>query len=209
LRPLPAERFEIAELNQVRVDDKATVTVKRNHYSVPSSLAGRLVSTRLHPLTVEVWYEQRLVAHHERSYQQNVKVLLLDHYLEVLTHKPGALPGSLALHQARQSGDFPASYDRLWSRFKDGLGERAGTHALIEVLMLHRRFPKQVVRQSVEQTLASGTSDPGAVALFAHHLGEPPDSQPGLVPLEVGELSRFDRPLPETSAYDQLVGSCR
>lgn len=209
LRPLPDERFEIAELNQVRVDDKATVTVKRNHYSVPCSLAGRTVATRLYPLTVEVWYDQRLVALHERSYQQNVKVLQLDHYLEVLVHKPGALPGSLALHQARQAGHFPASYDRLWSRFKEGLGERAGTHALIDVLMLHRRHPRQIVQQAVEQSLAAGVSDPGAVALFARHLSEHEHQQSAPVNLDVGSLARFDRPLPETSAYDQLVGSCR
>jgi hypothetical protein len=32
--------------------------------------------------------------------------VLLDHYLEVLRIKPGALPGSTALAQARESGEF-------------------------------------------------------------------------------------------------------
>jgi hypothetical protein len=209
LRALPSERFEIAELNEVRVDDKATVAVKRNHYSVPCSLSGRVVATRVLPLTVEVWHDQRLVATHERSYQHNAKFLLLDHYLEVLVDKPGALPGSLALHQARLNGDFPLSYDHLWKRFTAAFGDRAGTHAMIDVLLLHRSYPKQVVRQAVEQTLESGASDPGAVALFARHLSEGETQQLSFAALEVGDLARFDRPLPETSAYDLLVGSCQ
>lgn len=209
LRALPEERFEIAELNEVRVDDKATVAVKRNHYSVPCSLSGRMVATRVSPFAVEVWHDQRLVATHERSYQHNAKFLLLDHYLEVLVEKPGALPGSLALHQARLNGDFPASYDRLWTRFRAAFGDRTGTHAMIDVLLLHRSHPKQVVHLAVEQTLDSGASDPGAVALFARHMAEGQIKQLSFDSLEVGELGRFDRPLPETSAYDLLVGSCR
>ncbi|GAA3518880.1 hypothetical protein GCM10023075_81120 [Streptosporangium album] len=32
--------------------------------------------------------------------------LELDHYLETLAHKPGALPGATALEQARAAGTF-------------------------------------------------------------------------------------------------------
>lgn len=75
--------------------------------------------------------------------------------------------------------------------------------------MLHRRYPRQVVQRAVEQTLAAGVSDPGAVALFARHLNEHDHRQPDQVILDVGTLAWFDRPLPETSAYEQLVGSSR
>jgi hypothetical protein len=36
------------------------------------------------------------------------EVLTLDHYLEVLRYKPGALPGATALAQARSAGAFTA-----------------------------------------------------------------------------------------------------
>ena len=35
-----------------------------------------------------------------------MKVLDLDHYLEILLRKPGALPGATALAQARAAGAF-------------------------------------------------------------------------------------------------------
>ena len=37
------------------------------------------------------------VACHERSYSRQQKVLDLEHYLDVLRHKPGALAGSTPL----------------------------------------------------------------------------------------------------------------
>ena len=56
----------------------------------------------------------RVVARHERSAHKGAEVLVLDHFLEVLSRKPGALPGSVALAQARSGGGFTlAGYDAL------------------------------------------------------------------------------------------------
>ena len=41
--------------------------------------------------------------------------LILDHYLEVLQRKPGALPGATALAQARAAGVFTAAHDAFWA----------------------------------------------------------------------------------------------
>ena len=49
-----------------------------------------------------------VVARHERAVGKGVKVLDLDHYLEILLRKPGALPGATALAQARAAGVFTA-----------------------------------------------------------------------------------------------------
>jgi transposase len=206
LRPLPAEPFELAEVADARVDDKARIKIKTNRYSVPASLVGRKVAVRIHPLRVEVSYGGRIVASHDRLHLKGAESLLLDHYLEVLARKPGAFPGSLPLHQARESGAFPPSYDHLWRKLVERAGERQGTRHLIEVLLLHRSFPTPVVRRAVEEALALGAIDPGAVALFARHLGAAPVGRPEQLTLpDVGELARYDRPLPETTAYDVLL----
>jgi transposase len=206
LRPLPADAFELSEVGDGRVDDKARVKVKTNRYSVPASLVGRKVAVRVHPLRVEISHGGRIVATHDRLHLRGAESLVLDHYLEVLARKPGAFPGSLPLHQARASGAFPASYDRLWAKLTERAGQRAGTRGLIEVLLLHRSFPKEVLHRAVEQALALGAIDPGAVALFARHLGSVPEERPEQLALpDLGELSRYDRPLPDVTAYDTLL----
>lgn len=110
LRPLPCERFELAELASARVDEKARIKVKQSRYSVPASLVGRTVRVRIFPLSVEVTHRGRLVATHDRAHLRGAEHLILDHYLDVLLERPGAFPGSLPLHQARERGEFPSCY---------------------------------------------------------------------------------------------------
>jgi transposase len=206
LRPLPQERFELAEIAQCRVDEKSRIKVKQARYSVPASLAGRTVRVRVFPLTIEAWFRGRLVATHDRAHLRGAETLLLDHYLEVLWDKPGAFPGSLPLHQARERGEFPPCYDRLWEKLKDRYGNKQGTRAMIEVLLLHRRHEGHVVRAAVEEALSTGAVDQGAVAMFARHLEDRADEPPVQLSLiELGELSRYGRPLPETTSYDVLL----
>lgn len=205
LRHLPEEPFEVAEVLEPRVDEKSRVQVKRNFYSVPASLSGRKVHVRLKPMTVEISSNGKLIATHERSYKRNQQILVLDHYLDVLSDKPGAFPGSLPLHQARQTGEFPESYDRLWSALMSKSGESLGTRQMIEVLLLHRTHRREVVRAAVASALSLGAIDPSAVALFCRHIQDGEDPTKPALPIDVGELATYDRPLPETVAYDDLL----
>ena len=41
--------------------------------------------------SVELWHEGRRVARHERCFSRQLQVLDLEHYLDVLERKPGAL----------------------------------------------------------------------------------------------------------------------
>jgi hypothetical protein len=206
LRSLPAEGFELAELAQARVDDKARIKVKAARYSVPASLVGRTVRVRILPLGIEVLYKGALVASHDRLHLHGAESLVLDHYLEVLTERPGAFSGSVPLHQARACGKFPPCYDRLWNALKTRSGDRVGTRQMIEVLLLHRLMPASVVVAAVSQALGAGAIDPGAIALIARHLGKDPEPEPIQLPLQwLGSLARFEREVPEVGDYDQLL----
>jgi len=87
------------------------VTVRQCFYSVPAKLIGRRVRVRLGACTVTVFDGTRQVALHERVTVRGEQPLNLDHYLEVLQRKPGALPGATALVQARASGSFTQAHD--------------------------------------------------------------------------------------------------
>jgi transposase len=203
LRTLPAERFETAALGQARVDSKCRIRVHTNHYSVPASLVGRVVSWRLTPLHLEVFFDQARAAKHPILRNRCGEHLVLDHYLELLLHKPGAMAGSLPLHQARTEGWFDANYEQLWSKLRRRLGESAGTRAMIEVLLLHRSLPREAVDQAVRTTVEIGSCDPGTVALLARRQANHPVEE--FLPLEVAELARYDRPVLATDQYDLLV----
>jgi hypothetical protein len=50
----------------------------------------------------------------------------LDHYLDVLKTKPGALPGSTALAQARAAGTFTPAHEAFWAAARKTDGDAAG-----------------------------------------------------------------------------------
>ncbi|MGO9258690.1 MAG: hypothetical protein ACLQU1_20570 [Bryobacteraceae bacterium] len=80
----------------------------------------------------------------------------MEHYLDVLTKKPGALAGSTALEQCRARGGWPASYDRFWEVLRQRQGKQEGTRATIDVLLLAREHREARVRRAVEEALEFG-----------------------------------------------------
>lgn len=205
LQPLPAEPFDASRLLTVRVDAKARVSVRQSRYSVPVRYAGRRLTVRLSASQVTVLDGAKVVAEHERSLHRDAEVLLLDHYLETLAIKPGALAGATALAQARASGVFTAAHERFWETARRQRGDRAGTQALIEVLLTHRQLPAVAVIAGLECVLAIGSVDPELVQIEARRTLGRPES----ILVLPAPLQRYERPLPGLAAYDSLLEANR
>ena len=202
LRPLPTEPFDPTVALRAKADRKARIAVRGSRYSVPASCAGRTVDVRLGGAALTVHAEGRVVARHERSVRKGTEILVLDHYLEVLSRKPGALPGSVALAQARADGGFTAAHERFWRRARRKLGDREGTRVLVEVLLLHRRLPFIAVHAALDAVERVGSADPALVAIEARRIAD--DRRPAAV-VERPALRRFDRPAPNLAGYDALL----
>ena len=110
LLPIPEEGFELGEVCFPTVDSKGCVNVRTNRYSVPVK-AGTKVRVVVLPSSIEAWHEGKCIARHERCHSRRQMILNLEHYLDVLERKPGALAGSTPLEQWRRQGRWPESYD--------------------------------------------------------------------------------------------------
>jgi hypothetical protein len=204
MAPLPEEPFEAATMLGAKVDTKGRVSVRQSFYSVPVGLARRAVTVRLGARSLEVLADGGIVARHERSLHKGTEDLVLDHYLEILQRKPGALPGSTALAQARASGSFTATHERFWTEARRKLGDGAGTRALIGVVLLQRRVAADVVVAAMEAALVIGSVDPEVVAIEARRLAQRRPPAP-VVPIGTG--SRDTRPVPRLDGYDALLAA--
>ena len=155
------------------------------------------------PQRVEVWEDGHCVADHERSYERSRQILNLEHYLDVLERKPGALAGSKALEQWRRLGRWPDSFDQLWQALNARQGKQTGTRQMIGLLGLGRQHGYEPLQQAIEAALKMGCTDAEAVRylITADQLERP--LRPAI---EVAALARYDRPLPVMDDYDQLVG---
>jgi len=211
LRPLPVEPFEAARMLSCKVDTKARVTVLQARYSVPVRFIGRRVPVRLGATQVEVCKPgtDALIAVHERSLHKHVDVLELDHYLELLVRKPGALSGATALAQARAAGKFTPMHDEFWTRARRKLGDAAGTRALVDVLLLYRRMAASHVRDGIRSCLRAGSVDPALVAIearrYADGHGDEPRAKRAKVIALPERLPADTRAAPTLFDYDQLL----
>ena len=203
LLPLNGEGFELAEISFPVVDGQGCVKVRTNRYSVPLR-AGSRTQARLLPAYVEVWHEQSCVARHERSFGRHQAVLDLEHYLDVLERKPGALAGSTPLEQWRQRGRWPESFDRMWQSLRKRQGKHEGTREMIELLRLGPRYGWDALQKTVEQALTLGCTDAAAVRHLLIAGGLVHREKPIR---EIGSLERYERPLPVLADYDRLLGA--
>lgn len=203
LRPLPATPLATAEVLTCRVDSSSRIRVRTNHYSVPVALVEQTVEVQLHAQQLEVFSRGRRVATHERLPGRFGECLLLDHYLELLQVKPGALVNARALHQARENGQWPAQYDRLFAELKQRYGDTDGTRQMLQVLLRHRDHDAVAVHQAVVQALALGCSDAGAIAVLVRQQGA--DPAPPAVVTDLGALAHYGQTCPASlHIYDGL-----
>jgi transposase len=201
LLPLASEPFDLAEFSFPTVDGMRCVRVRTNRYSAPLR-PGTVVEARVNADSVELWHEGRRVARHQRCFSRQQQVLDLEHYLDIMERKPGALAGSSALAQWRQAGRWPESFDRLWHALGLRHGRQPGTRQMIELLQLGSGDNWDRLRTAVDQALALGCHD---VAAIRHLMSAGQFERPSADPLDVGHLARYERPIPVMNAYDQLL----
>lgn len=207
LRGLPDDAFDATQTLSCRVDARARVCVRQSYYSVPARYAGRRVQVRLGAATVTAVAEGAVIAVHSRSLHKYTEDLVLDHYLEVLSRKPGALAGATALTKARRAGTFTDAHQRFWDAARKQLGDGAGTRALIGVLLLHRSLPAGDIATGITAATGLGRYDADLVAIEARRAGQATTPPPAVVvPTQPGPARCRDRPVPGLGAYDELVG---
>ena len=144
---------------------------------------------RLGACTVTVYDGAKQVAQHERITVRGDQALNLDHYLEVLQRKPGALPGATALAQARASGAFTREHEVFWAEARAQIGDARGTRALVEVLLLHRHLPAADVIAGITAALRVNSVSPDVVAVEARKSVHPDGPTPlGLILPRVVDL---------------------
>jgi transposase len=224
LAPLPDGGLGTRLLLTPTVDRFSTITVRTNQYSVPARFIGRKLRVMLGATDLIVFDRRTEVARHPRLFDRGGCHLVLDHYLEILLRKPGALAGSQALAQARSAGTFTTSHQRLWDAATAGLADpQAGTRTLIEVLLLHRHMSAADVIAGIDAALSVGAFAADIVALEARKHAQTSGRSPTVTApaggptaqvapvagpaalARIAELPADRRPVPTLAAYDALL----
>ncbi|MCP4482484.1 MAG: IS21 family transposase [bacterium] len=92
--------LECCEDTVCHVDKYATISVKTCYYSVPEEYVGKVLPLKIYPDRIVVYNDTKQIAVHTRLRKPFSWSLQIEHYLQTLKRKPGALSGSLTLSQA-------------------------------------------------------------------------------------------------------------
>ena len=205
LLPLAAEGFPFEEvLYPLTVDGHGRVKVKANWYSAPVP-PGLRVGAVVGPSAIEIKHDNHCVARHPRCYGRGHQILNLEHYLDVLEKKPGAMAGSTPLQQWREAGRWPECLDRIWQELERRLGKSRGTREMIGLVRAGIGTGWDRLITAVEEALLLGVTDAAAV-LHILHMPDPEQRRMYAMAL-AEELAQFERPMPAMDEYDLLLSA--
>ena len=156
-------KFESCIYSENRVDKSSTVMINRNHYSVPDTLVGKMVTVKTFTDKIMIYYDRQLVAVHERSFKLHDWRIDLSHYLRTLHKKPGALQGSTALLQA--DTQIQSIYTRYYSD---------DPKTFLQVLEMIQEKGIEVVSKALEKLESLSPMDMSAdkVKVICEHMQE-------------------------------------
>ncbi|MFF5570211.1 Mu transposase domain-containing protein [Streptomyces luteogriseus] len=218
LQPLPDEPFETGRLFSLRVDRFSQISVRTNRYSVPVRLIGRTVRVMLHASELVVYDGQQEVARHERLIAKGRPGLIWTTTWRRWSASPVRFPGPPPLNRPVPQGSSRRFMTAWWEAAKAAHGERDGTRALIEVLLMGRHVSHELLVAGLASALRAGALTADAVALEARKAAEADEVAAPVVPAEpdrtnvtllterrLAQLPPDARPLPSVAAYDQLL----
>jgi transposase len=107
LKPLPAERYRYIDFKRPTVNIDYHVDVDGHFYSVPNQLRGKKLEAFLSADTVEIFYSNRRIVTHLRSYQKGKYSTLTEHMPKAHQKHLEWTPSRI-IHWAEQTGPATA-----------------------------------------------------------------------------------------------------
>jgi transposase len=116
LSPLPAQRFDIATVSQVRASSQFRVTLDANRYSVPAEYAGRRLTLKTYPDRLCLYHDNKLIARHPRSYDRRQDIEDPDHPKPLLRWRKKAREQKIVMRFLSLSPKSAPYYQKLEQR---------------------------------------------------------------------------------------------
>lgn len=151
LKPLPRERFEVAEWAKVRVGPDYHIEVEGHFYSVPYQLVRQELEARFTGQTVECLHRGQRVACHVRSYAQGQCTTVLEHQPPEHRHHAEWTPQKLVTW-AHDNG--PATAQVVEAILTSRPHPHQGFHSCLGLRSLAKHYGPERLEAASERALA-------------------------------------------------------
>lgn len=191
LMPMP-KPFDGYIEQPVRVSSTSLIHFQRNRYSVPTSHAHRVISLHIYPETLVLVADGQEIARHERRFERYQTFYDWQHYIPLISQKPGAL---------RNGAPFATMPEVLQSLQRHLLKHPGGDRVMAQVLSVIPLHGLEAVLMAVELALESGRpSGEHVLNVLGRLKGAPPQET-----LLSTSLILSEEPQANVSRYEQLL----
>jgi transposase len=166
LRPLPASRYDFATWTKAKVSLDYHLQIDRNFYSVPYGLVGSVLDVRTSVNVVEIFFKNRRVASHKRSYAKGVAVTEAAHMPS--SHRRHALwTPSRIVAWAEKTGPSTAQF--IEALLASRPHPEQGFRSVLGVLRLEKRYGPERLELACARSLAIHSLSYKSVASILQH----------------------------------------
>jgi len=153
LKPLPIIPYEYAQWQTTKASMGYLVFVDEHYYSVPYRLAGEIMETRRTKNIVEIYYKNRRIASHQRSYVKGGKTILKEHMPK--SHQEYA--ECTAEKVLKEGGEIGRQTKSLFMTIMDESGHpKKGTKICTGILRLKKSYGKDRLEAACDRACRVG-----------------------------------------------------
>ena len=187
---------------EARVDSYQLVHVDTHGYSVPERFVGGSLRVGVGIFDVEIFSDHVVIARHSRRFGEPGSSLWLNHYLDQLIRKPGALRDCPAVQQHT----FVPELLEIWQRLQQRYPEKDANRKFIEVLCFGRQYGSKNLISAASAALQLGTVEPEALESIIHSfLSATPSPSDEFLRQRLQHV-KFDSWNCDIDQYSQLAG---
>ena len=199
LNPVP---YDTDEIFSRHVPSDFHLQYESNRYSVPWTLVGMTVTVRVRPWDLKIYYHEKFICSHSRSYLKNQVFTRDEHRAGLLERKPGASSReNWQLQYVKSLGPKMAEYVELVRQ-----GPRSLKYELSRLVALTTIYGEPLVLDACRECLSSGIVGVDNVELYLkrQHLPAHTELSPKPMTFDSEKLNRVHRPV-DLRKYDALL----
>jgi transposase len=202
LNPSPYDTDEI--FSRVVTPD-FHIIYESNRYSVPWTLVGITVTVRVNSGSIKIFYHEKFITSHPRSYRKNQVLTQASHQAGLLERKPGGSREGWQLAAVKSIGPKMQEYVDLLRT-----GPRSLRAELSKILALSTVYGDPAVHNACAALLQAGVVGVEALELTLKRLHHPGQSKlhPEPIHFQNSKLNRSVRPV-DLRQYDALLLEAR
>ncbi len=201
LLPMNPSIYETDEIFSRVVGPDFHLIYETNRYSVPWTLVGMTITVRVNPDHFKIFYHDRIITSHPRSYKKNQVLTTESHRSGLLERKPGAGRDTWQVGAVKNIGPKMSEYIDLLRA-----GHRSLRTELKKILALATIYGEAAVHRACESLLADNIIGVEALEMVLKREHHPSESDLNLAPINfVNEKLNRVVPVVDLRQYDPLL----